>query len=268
MSETLTIQSPSEILYKRILIAMLASKRAHKLYMMADWRKRNPDAKLNWDANNKAHVRSYVASYSSLPDTAAKRRVNARAWRIKNLVKVKAKKKAWKLNNPEKFRAMMRKTEKSGADRHPHLAMRKRLKASIGIYLKRIGGTKANQTSERVIGCDMRFFAKWIQSLFLPGMTFENRNLWQLDHIFPNACCGSNQQQLLLAQNYRNLRPLWKDSNRDKWCILTEDSLLAGFLCGLSEIHITKKGQATAAIVKTATRLGFSIFDKTLEVSA
>jgi len=59
--------------------------------------------------------------------------------------------------------------------------------------------------------------ASYLESKFLPGMSWENRNLWHLDHIRPLKTFDlSEPAQLAAACHFTNLQPLWAADNLRK----------------------------------------------------
>jgi hypothetical protein len=76
------------------------------------------------------------------------------------------------------------------------------------------GYSKKSKTEE-ILGCSFRYFKEHIESNFLEGMTWDNRNLWHIDHIIPLSF-AENLDELLLVNRYDNLRPLWANDNQKK----------------------------------------------------
>jgi|SRR6185295_6758460 len=239
----------------RTSIATLIAKRARKLFTMSEWRKRHPSRKREWIEANSDHVKRYERDYRKA--NFERKKATLKAWKLANKEHVKASIKASRLKNWTVFK-LSRKRRSDRYRKHPHVAMKIRLRALIQFAFK--GKTKPS-TTESIVGCSARFFQNWIASNFQPGMTFENRAMWQLDHIFPTACCGKNQEQIMLAQHYRNFRPLWKSDNHSKSHLLTPESLVAAFICGISEIHLTRPKQISDELLSRAKRLGFAVFD-------
>lgn len=72
--------------------------------------------------------------------------------------------------------------------------------------------------------------AKWIEAQFKPGMTWNNRSKWHIDHIIP--CSAFNMLELSQQRecfNYKNLRPLWASENMSKGAkILNYDTPVVG----------------------------------------
>lgn len=78
--------------------------------------------------------------------------------------------------------------------------------------------TKSAHTHE-LVGCSWTFLVKYLESKFKPGMTWENRHLWHIDHIRPFASFDlTDPEQQRLACHYTNLQPLWAEENLRKGC--------------------------------------------------
>ena len=106
----------------------------------------------------------------------------------------------------EKRNAHKRKRHKED----PQYAMRCRLRARIKQWLK---GNKSAPTAE-LVACTEKECNEWLESQFLPGMTWENRDLWHIDHMKAldsfNALDPAEQRK---ACHYTNLQPLWAKDN-------------------------------------------------------
>lgn len=76
-------------------------------------------------------------------------------------------------------------------------------------------GVRKDSLTEEVLGCSIAEFAAHIERQFLPGMTWENRHLWQIDHIVPMAA-ASSRSEVLALNHFTNLRPLWAADNLAK----------------------------------------------------
>jgi hypothetical protein len=84
----------------------------------------------------------------------------------------------------------------------------------INEMLKNIGEVKSKKTEE-ILGCSFSFFKAYIESRFQCGMSWDNRNLWHIDHIVPLSSAKTATEILKLNQ-YSNLRPLWAKDNLSK----------------------------------------------------
>jgi hypothetical protein len=99
---------------------------------------------------------------------------------------------------------------------NPQAAMKHRLSARMSKWIKKCGCVKS-ATTEEMIGIDYAGFMAHIESKFKPGMSWENRSEWHLDHILP---CSSfdltNIAQQKSCFNYKNIQPLWALDNMKK----------------------------------------------------
>lgn len=69
------------------------------------------------------------------------------------------------------------------------------------------------------LGCSIQEFKIYIESKFLPGMTWDNWgiNTWHLDHIISLSSFDLTiREELLKAVHYTNLQPLWAKDNIKK----------------------------------------------------
>jgi hypothetical protein len=87
--------------------------------------------------------------------------------------------------------------------------------------LSKGGYTKRSRTYE-ILGCSYEEFKIHLESLFLENMNWDNRHLWDIDHIVPISLAESENEMIIL--NYHtNLRPLWKTVNEYKSDKITEE---------------------------------------------
>jgi len=134
-------------------------------------------------------------------------------------------KKAHRLSNPDIYR----KSSKAYAQNHPD-----RINASRAKYLnsnpsqkvasllrsrigKALSGGMKYESTENLTGCSFTDLKKHIEDKFLPGMSWENRSRWHIDHIRPCASFNlSFEDQQRECFNYTNLQPLWALDNIKK----------------------------------------------------
>ena len=75
---------------------------------------------------------------------------------------------------------------------------------------------KTNTTSA-FLGCTPAELKAHLESLFLPGMTWENRARWHIDHIRPCASFDlTDPEQQRCCFHFTNLQPLWARDNLTK----------------------------------------------------
>jgi hypothetical protein len=76
---------------------------------------------------------------------------------------------------------------------------------------------KKHYKSSYLIGCSLYECRKWIESKFLPGMTWDNHGEWEIDHIIPcSAFDLTKTEEQLKCFHYTNLQPLWEEDNLSK----------------------------------------------------
>jgi Zn finger protein HypA/HybF involved in hydrogenase expression len=94
--------------------------------------------------------------------------------------------------------------------------MAKNLRNRIRYAFRNQGGEKSASTIE-LVGTDWETLIKWIVSKFKPGMTKNNCDLWDIDHIIPcKAFDLSKPEQQKACFHYTNLQPLWRIENLKK----------------------------------------------------
>jgi len=89
-----------------------------------------------------------------------------------------------------------------------------RLRSRIRSALVGYGWTKNKRTGE-MLGCTKEHFIKHLESLFLDGMGWHNRESWHIDHIIPLSS-AKNIEDMEKLNHYTNLRPLWALDNLSK----------------------------------------------------
>ena len=96
-------------------------------------------------------------------------------------------------------------------------SLRNRIRAAV----KRIKAHKLDR-SQNLIGCTARELQKYLESLWLPGMTWGNYGTykrggpmtWHIDHIRPCASFDlTSLEQQKTCFHYTNLQPLWAVEN-------------------------------------------------------
>jgi len=90
--------------------------------------------------------------------------------------------------------------------------LRNRLSAAIR-------GNYKSGSAVRDLGCSIGYFKQYLESLFKPGMNWDNygKKGWEIDHIIPFCKVDlTDRNQLLMVCNYTNLQPLWKEDHKIK----------------------------------------------------
>jgi hypothetical protein len=90
-------------------------------------------------------------------------------------------------------------------------AVKRRIRCLVANSLKNKGYTKKSSVNE-ILGCSYEEFKTHIESQFLNGMSWENRNEWHIDHFIPLAS-AKTESEILKLNHYTNLRPMWAIDN-------------------------------------------------------
>jgi hypothetical protein len=105
-----------------------------------------------------------------------------------------------------------RKRKKRAED--PRYALIHRIRALVSMSLSGGGFSKKSKTA-RILGCSWDEFQIHIERQFLPGMSWDNRSKWHIDHIRPMAGATTEAEAIAL-NHFTNLRPLWAKKNLEK----------------------------------------------------
>lgn len=174
-------------------------------------------------------------------------RIYSKAYRDRNPEKAKETSKKYRLKNREAVRESARKLFAKDPERYRmlsaqksarwrkkffekhgtcHTAVRRRsdkvfrlaanTRNRIYMALKSSSAFKSDRTVA-LVGCTVSQLFRHIESLFLEGMSWENRDQWHIDHIIPLAKFDlSDPAQQSAAFHYTNLQPLWAKDNLRK----------------------------------------------------
>jgi hypothetical protein len=66
-----------------------------------------------------------------------------------------------------------------------------------------------------ILGGEWEVVKLHFESLFQPGMSWDNYGQWEIDHIIPLAIANTEDEVIKLC-HYKNLQPLWKVDNIKK----------------------------------------------------
>lgn len=150
--------------------------------------------------------------------------------RERNQESIRLSRERWAARNPEKIAAGRKRLKSSPAYRAranerqreqrrdcPSYAINARIRSAIGMCLR---GKKAGRKWQDLVGYSSDDLMKHIERQFLPGMTWENRDKWHLDHIVPLSSFAFESAEcegFKACWALTNLRPIWKTQNLQKW---------------------------------------------------
>jgi hypothetical protein len=196
-------------------------RRAKAVEVQLRWRKANPEAYRNVLLRRKAKPSALRrTAYAKIRAAAAARRRRkqnpqlareaAKKWRLANPTKSSEYANAWRKRNLKKVAQVTR------LRRSSDVGYRLRNTVYGRVYAGLTGKLKSSRT-EDLLGCSFTFLRFWLESKFLPNMSWENYGDWHVDHIRPLASFDlTDPKQQALAFHFLNLQPLWAKDNLSK----------------------------------------------------
>jgi hypothetical protein len=144
-----------------------------------------------------------------------------KAGRTKRTDKIREREKARKKRLGKEFRDKENAWRNNYYKNNPQYKLSVCLRNRIKDALKRKKTYKASETFE-LLGATAEEVRKHIESLWLPGMNWENYGFgddkWHVDHIIPvTAHDLTIKEEQYRCFNYRNLQPLWQKDNLQKY---------------------------------------------------
>jgi hypothetical protein len=157
-------------------------------------------------------------------------RENVREWHKKHPQRVKKIKQAWANSHIEEERKRLMKYRQENPDVRRKAArkyqtkkyatlngnLNHRMSTSIGISMN---GNKCGRKWESLVGYTLDDLKKHIEKQFSKGMTWDNRDMWHIDHIIPISAFNFEKPEDIDFQrcwNLKNLQPLWATENLKK----------------------------------------------------
>ena len=180
-----------------------------------------------------SHRKAYCLAYYLIPENREKKKAQCRAYRLRNIEKIRVSRAAHDRVNREKNRryqsswrrknrVRVRKTQRANR----HFRYRKdpcfRLASLLRTRLNRaIKGAVKGGSAVQDLGCSFEELKQRFERQFLPGMTWSNQGNgageWNIDHIQPLASFDLiDRVQFLKACHFANLQPLWAKDNQTK----------------------------------------------------
>jgi len=138
-----------------------------------------------------------------------------RAYRRSEDVKRRRRKYA---KSPEGRRALSEREKRFRAT--PYGAAKEAARQLVRRSLQRAGSDKTARACD-ILGYSPDELAEHLESLFLDGMSWQNRSQWHIDHIRPLSSFDlATPEGIREANSLHNLRPMWAKYNArksDKW---------------------------------------------------
>jgi hypothetical protein len=119
--------------------------------------------------------------------------------------------KIWKQKNKLRISFKEKERVKRKMQNDPIFRIGRNIRSLIRCSFRNIGLRKNSKTAS-ILGCSIQFFKQYIESKFKEKMSWENKNLWHLDHIIPISLAKS-EEELIKLNHYTNFQPLWAAEN-------------------------------------------------------
>ncbi len=194
-----------------------SENRSQQVRRASEWAKKNHERHLQnkrkYYAGNRKEILKSQKRYSE--KNAAKRSARYRAWCERNTSMLKAKRRAMRKDNPE----IVKRWDTRAARRKratPEGRILVNYRSRLWQALVRVGGRKSKRTL-LLIGCTAKELRAYIETLWLPGMSWGNYGEWHIDHIRPCASFDlTDAGEQSRCFHFTNLQPLWAIDNLKK----------------------------------------------------
>lgn len=199
----------TQIDWRDITDPKLRKKLRKKAWRKANEEKLKKQNKAYYEANkdkNREYRKDYNKAYKKA--NKEKQKAYSKAYRDAN----RDKRKTYLEANKDKRNKHRRNRKKTDIQYKLSNNLRSRLRDAIRCNYK-------SGSAVKDLGCSIEELKVYLESKFLPGMTWDNYGLygWHIDHIKPLASFDlSDRNQLLEACHYTNLQPLWANDNLSK----------------------------------------------------
>jgi len=163
-----------------------------------------------WYKKNAEYKKAINAKRREDPEYLKKEREKSKEYREANKGILNEKGKIYKKKNTDKIN----KRDKMRYANDPMYNLKARLRARTLTAFKRKGWKKNTRTQETLKGT-WQEVEKHIEGRFVDGMSWDNMEKWDIDHIIPLAS-AKNEYELIALFHYKNTQPLWSDINEEK----------------------------------------------------
>ena len=178
----------------------------------------HPEYAKKWYAANVEKIRARCKVYRAAnpPTTARKdrKRVWNKAYYEANQESAKAKEKARYAANPDRYKTAKKAWSTSDSPRAIEYRLANNLRRRMRCALN---GKDKSASTRTLIGCTWQELRKHIECQFKPGMSWDRRSEFHIDHIIPCAAFDlSDPIQQQECFHFSNLQPLWASENMAK----------------------------------------------------
>lgn len=182
----------------------------------ADYYRANRERIAEYKARYQQENRATITIKSRQYVEANREKVSARLtkYRENNREKLSAVNKDYYTKNRESIRAKAKEYRKRRRAQDAEFDIVCRLRTRLYQALRAASESKKSKRTFVLVGCSPADLVKHLESLFLPGMSWDNRSEWHIDHIRPCASFDlKNPEEQAKCFHYSNLQPLWARDN-------------------------------------------------------
>lgn len=116
----------------------------------------------------------------------------------------------WRVKNKEVFNQKRRERYKTNVI----FRLSQNIRNRMNTFISSNNFSKNGKTFE-LIGCSQIELKIYLENKFLPGMSWDNKGEWHIDHIIPLSLAKTEEETYKLC-HYTNLQPLWANDNLTK----------------------------------------------------
>jgi len=178
--------------------------------MMLEIKKKDPIAYEKYLEIRKNHYKNYKRSEVA----KEKNKIYCKAYRERRKALGLPARRGKSSYNPVAAKAMRRRHKQNKTNKWFSDNLRKVIH---NVFRRRSSIEYKNLRSNELLGCEFKTAREHIESLFKPGMSWDNYGKWHMDHIIPCASFDLKCPiQQLACCHYKNLQPLWAVENMSK----------------------------------------------------
>ncbi len=192
----------------------LRKKEADKRYREKH-REKLLEKKKIYRENNKEYQKEYNKQYRQKPEYKNKRKVYNKTYLNKEETKEKKREYAKEYQQRSSSKEVRRLWDKKRRE-NPKIRIGQSVSASLNSSLKTKNLSKNKRHWEDITGYTVQELKKHLESLFKPGMSWDNYGEWHIDHIIPKSFfeyASTDDVEFKYCWSLNNLQPLWAIEN-------------------------------------------------------
>lgn len=147
---------------------------------------------------------------------AVAEKINKKKYRAANKNSIDESRKKYVENNKEEISKRSAERKRHRRKNDPWFAIQTRISSSMTQALRNL---KSGRHWEDLVGYTLSDLMRHLERQFLPGMSWDNREKWHIDHIRPISSfefSDLNDPSIKDCWSLANLRPLWASDNMSK----------------------------------------------------